>query len=366
MNTTQKIISIILVAILFSMLVVPCINANVLQTEKTADEDQKNNLTISSNIQRVYIKVEYLEMHDLVDPDFSWDFWNKKADFFWKMQVPGGVDNGGDDYWERHLNNDCKKLEGSQILKAEHYWDVNIESKNTIKVNIELWDDDDLPDPWDDLLDINGALYNGEDESKIVGFTYNLKTNKADVSGTGGEQKEDGVIEFCGEWDGTEGDSAGNDDDDATMKIRIWDDYKLPKLCSAGEIKGTNLKELSRTSVGQDIMIWNGGEPGSGVYWGCDPGRLYGDWDVYPGSGWLQEDDSPVYLEIWVELPLGAGDWDGDLRIYNVDDPDNDYVDIPIHITVQKSKQTSNHLSLGLLERFPMLAELLNHLILNS
>ena len=135
-----------------------------------------------------------------------------------------------------------------------------------------------------------------------------------------------------------------------------------PDLKASGEIKGTNLKPTSHSSVGTDVQIWNGGEPGSNVHWGYSEDRLYGDWDIFPGSGWLTVEDGKQSLEIWVTLPEGAKDYNDNLRIYNVDDPDNDYIDIPINLKVKKSKSTLQ--SYTLLERlfvqFPLLRVIQN------
>jgi len=152
-----------------------------------------------------------------------------------------------------------------------------------------------------------------------------------------------------------------------TKAISIYGEPHIPQpaLMASGEIKGTNLKPLSQTNVGTDVQIWNGGEPGSKVHWGYSEDRLYGDWDIYPGSGWLTVEDGKQSLEIWITLPEGAKDYNDNLRIYNIDDPDNDYIDIPINLKVKKSKSTTRQ-SYALLEKlsiqYPLLQQLLQKL----
>jgi len=147
---------------------------------------------------------------------------------------------------------------------------------------------------------------------------------------------------YCSDWYGI-----NHEDNEAIVTIHTK--LPVPKLSGSGEIKGTGLKEMSPTSVGQDVQIWNSGDPRSSVAWGYSTDRLYGDWDVFPGSNWfkvepdggkLTPEDGKQSIQVWITMPEDVTYVKGSLRVYNTNNPD-DYIDIPVSAE-KKAKSISN------------------------
>ena len=121
------------------------------------------------------------------------------------------------------------------------------------------------------------------------------------------------------------------DDDEGTVLIKPTK-YLKPQISGYGKITGMNLRPMTPTKVEADVTLTNSGDDGSRLHWawGYCEDRLYGDYDIFPGSGWLDYGEEQA-VAVEVTLPEGAKRYKETVRFYNVDDETN-YVDIPVSI----------------------------------
>jgi hypothetical protein len=135
----------------------------------------------------------------------SWE-----ADFYWIIEVSGGVDNDGDSVWRYDCPDNCvDEGEGYDPEADPHSWNVGTRDKVTI--TIKLYDRDAGPGDWDDdHCDINVNR-----ESRDAFLTYSLVA----VDGVFNER-------FNGSSDGS---NADDNEEDAILEVNIWDDF-IPTL----------------------------------------------------------------------------------------------------------------------------------------
>lgn len=168
---------------------------------------------------------------------------------------------------------------------------------------------------------------------------------------------------YCSDWWGLTDDDWKVEEKSVMIKPTL---PAMPKLSGSGEIKGTNLRPMSRTSVGEDVKIWNSGTTGSKVYWAYSTDRLYGDWDYFPNSDWLTltvspdsgeltPEDGEQHIEIWITLSEDVTYVKGHLTFYNTEHP-SDYIDIPVDVD-KKTKPITTYLQFS--EIFNLLRMLL-------
>ena len=198
---------------------------------------------------------------------------------------------------------------------------------------------------WDDDGQHQAYLTRGEDDEGTLELV---------VPCTSGINFNLHVKARCTDWYG-----ADHTEDEQIVRVKP-ELARYPKISGSGKITGTELRPMSKTKVDKNVVIENNGDPGSYLEWawGYSEDRLYGDWDIFPGSGWLEYGEEQA-ISVEVTLPEEQK-VSGFLRFYNVNDK-TDYVDIPVSIGYKAKPATYSMQSLfeKAFGRYPNLLPLL-------
>ena len=157
--------------------------------------------------------------------------------------------------------------------------------------------------------------------------------------------------------------AAGTLNDNKTIRGTIQ--QPVPDLTCDGNLIWVGV--LPGDTVTGSFIVENIGDAQSELNWEIDlstPGFGNPQFDHTSGTG-LKPEDGPFTVEVVFTAP---GDlctrFDGDIRINNTDDPNNDYCLVPVSLTTPVSQQVNTHLlSQMILERFPNAFPILRHLM---
>jgi len=269
---------------------------------------------------------------------------DKYADFRIKVWVYDGIDDDGDNYWECNLPDNIHYLED---INQNHRWSIG--DKNAVDIRVEVWDRDLL---WDEYCDINGASI----DETAIDFGYNVVSNSYSLSGTGGQYSYGYRVNFDGTWDGTNGQTYPDDDNDVFLSLKVRDDYKIPPELELDDVNtdfGTvnideskerrvcSIKNIGEVTATVNVYLRNGD---------LDEFRITangGQYNIRPDFG------AGIYVEF---MPKYAGSKTIELVI-DGEDPCNDFT---LTLTATGKKSVSRNLSFfQFLSRFPVLEKLL-------
>jgi hypothetical protein len=138
----------------------------------------------------------------------------------------------------------------------------------------------------------------------------------------------------------------------SVLKVEIHSD---PDLKCNGSLGWNNIKPAE--TIKGSFTVENVGETGSALSWEIVSSPNWGKWVFNPPSGnGLKPNNRPVIVDVEVKAPDEKGKWGGEVKIVNVDNPE-DYDIVTVSLTTPRVK-TANIPFLKFLENYPIIYKL--------
>jgi hypothetical protein len=137
----------------------------------------------------------------------------------------------------------------------------------------------------------------------------------------------------------------------------VGETQPVPVICCQGDLRWEDIDKGS-TVTGQ-FEVSNCGVDGSELNWEVSTWPSWGTWTFTPASGTgLTTAAGWIPIDVEVVAPAEKNEFTGTIKVVNSDDP-TDYCEISVYMSTPRARLYSFPIIQKILERFPLLSELL-------